>query len=487
MRRRWVAVVGLGAAIGATSACGGNNLAQSPDSVPRVLSATASPNPHNALSADIVFRADQADSARVMYWSGDLTADSTPYTRVSGRQDTIVPLGLRPSTSYRQIVELVGPEGTAHSDTLAFTTEALPDLIQRISVTTTGAGGPGLTLTSVQVGGNTVVALAFDSAGILRWYRQFDGAEPVSGDFKQQPNGNLTLYRGLSFGSQKVAGEYIEFTPAGDSVRSITVAPPRYLDNHELLVTTTGGEERLHFFTYDHRSTDLSPAGIPTTTLLAGHQLLRLRPDGSQEFEWNAWDHVGIDEWIEPPKPDPASPGEPDYDHPNSLGFDLDGNYIVSFRHLGQVMKIDAHTGAIIWRLGGAKNQFTFVNDPLGGFSAQHSARILPDGKLMVYDNGTRHSPPESRAVVYALDLERKTATMMWEFRHVPPIYTPFVGLVQRLSNGNTVIAFAQSGHVTEITPDRSVQWEADVRVDGQPAFCYRLVRIASLYRYSAP
>ena len=51
---------------------------------------------------------------------------------------------------------------------------------------------------------------------------------------------------------------YLEFTPAGDSVRAITVSSPRILDNHELLLSSgPDGQERLHFFEYDHRPTDL--------------------------------------------------------------------------------------------------------------------------------------------------------------------------------------------------------------------------------------
>jgi len=30
------------------------------------------------------------------------------------------------------------------------------------------------------------------------------------------------------------------------------------------------------------------------------------------------------------------------------------------------------------------------------------------------------------------------TATMVWEYRHDPPVFTPFVGTVQRLRSGNT-------------------------------------------------
>jgi hypothetical protein len=357
-----------------------------------------------------------------------------------------------------------------------------------VNLATSGVGGPGLTLTSVQVGGNDVFALALDSAGTIRWYRQFAGTERVGGELKQQPNGSFTLYRGSSTGVEKVPGHFIEFTPAGDSVRAITATPPRYLDNHDLLITTgADGVDRFHFFTYDHRPSDLRSIGGAAEVSLAGHQLVRLRSDGATDFEWNAWDRLTFDEWIEPPRPDPADSTGRDFDHPNSLALDTDGNYIVSWRHLAQVMKIDAETGEVIWRVGGARGEFTFLNDPLGGFSAQHSARLLPNGNLLLYDNGTRHQPPESRAVEYALDTITKTAALVWEFRHVPPIYTSAVGMVQRLQNGNTLVGYGLVGHAAEVGPDGGVTWEADLTVDGQPAFVYRLVRIASLYRYLDP
>ncbi len=68
-----------------------------------------------------------------------------------------------------------------------------------------------------------------------------------------------------------------------------------------------------------------------------------------------------------------------------------------------------------------------------------------------------------------------------------PPIYTPAVGGVQRLKNGNTLVGFGFAGHASEVRPDRSLAWEADVIVDGQPAIVYRLIRITSLYHYQEP
>lgn len=457
----------------------------SASAAPHVLSAEAAPNPHNVLSALVAVSAENADSARVLYLAERGPVDSTPYVLLAGGRGTIATLGLRAETGYRSVVQAAGAAGVAQSDTFSFTTPSLPDPLGRVRIATAGAGGPGLTLAAVPVDSVMVVALAFDSAGAIRWYRRFDGRNAVSGELKQQPNGNFTLYVGASTGSQKARGYYVEFTPAGDSVRAFTVAEPRYVDGHELLVTGAGPDERIHLFTYEHRTTDIRRFGGAPDASLAGHQLVRLRPDGTTEFEWNAWDHLALDDWIEPPQPGYVDP--PDFDHPNSIAFDRDGNYIVSMRHLGQILKIDARSGAVLWRLGGARGDFAFVNDPLNGFSAQHSARVLADGHLLLYDNGTRHRPPESRAVEYALDPAARTATLVWQFRHAPPIWTEFTGSVQRLAGGNTLIAYAWVGHATEARPDGSVAWEADVTIDGAPAVLYRMVRVASLYRPAAP
>jgi Arylsulfotransferase (ASST) len=458
---------------------------EQPSSVaPHVTSAGIAANPNNVLSAVLTFAAERADSARVLFLDQGAIADSTPFEPIVNGSGSIVTLGLRPATSYRNVLEIAGAGGRAASDTLPFTTGQPPDLLRRVSIHTTGNAGPGLTLAALQVGGNDVFAVAFDSEGQIRWYRRFAGNDPVGGELKQQSNGDFTIYRGTSHGSQRVPGSYVELTPAGDSVRAVSQTAPRYVDNHEFWITPgPDGQERFHFFSYDYRSVVLDSGG--SRRPLAGHQLLRLRADGSAEFEWSSWDHFSLKDWIEPrPK---TLPEEFDFDHPNSIDLDEQGNYVVSFRRLSQIVKLDATTAEIRWRLGGRRSDFTILGDPLGGFTFQHSARLLPNDHLLLYDNGGGHTPPESRAVEYALDTTAMTATMVWEFRHHPVIYTPGSGAVQRLRSGNTLIAYGQKGRANEVTPDGEVVWEAEVSVDGKPPSIYRLVRIVSLYRYLTP
>src|SRR5207249_12167490 len=113
--------------------------------------------------------------------------------------------------------------------------------------------------------------------------------------------------------------------------------------------------------------------------------------------------------------------------------------------------RVSAHTetarptSALITRRARRNTRRAIVNAPLGGFSAQHSVRVLDNGNLLQYDNGLRHRPLESRAVEYRLDTDAKTATMVWQYRRVPPVFTTFLGSVQRYQNGNKLIAFIKA------------------------------------------
>jgi hypothetical protein len=258
------------------------------------------------------------------------------------------------------------------------------------------------------------------------------------------------------------------------------------MDDHEIRLTGSGASKKAHYFTFDMRDTDLTSIGGNESVQVAGHQIIREDAAGATEFRWDAWGSIGIDEWVGDDG-SKAYRNPTDFDHPNALSFDQSGNYVVSWRNLDQVADIDSQTGQVLWRVGGTKGEYRFINDPQDGFRKQHSPKILPNGNLLVYDNGTGSNPQESRAVEYKLDHVAKTATMVWEYRHVPAIYTGFVGWVERLENGSTWVAFALAGRVVEVTPSGAVTWEAQLNVNGANAFVYRLIPISSLYSYVAP
>ena len=231
-------------------------------------------------------------------------------------------------------------------------------------------------------------------------------------------------------------------------------------DPHEFIMLPNG---HVLLIAEDSQLLDLSEIveGGKTNVNVVGTHIQELDADKNVVFEWRCWDNFNIRDALNIP----LTGKTVHYVHMNALDVDYDGNLIVSSRHLDEVTKIDRRTGEIIWRLGGANNQFTFVDDP-DQFSHQHHVRVVPSkpGHYTMMDNGNHHSPPYSRAVEYKLDEEQKIATKVWEYRHDPDRYTHWMGSVQRLPSGNTLIGWAHEKlpKVTEVTPQGSIVYEGD-------------------------
>jgi hypothetical protein len=213
---------------------------------------------------------------------------------------------------------------------------------------------------------------------------------------------------------------------------------------------------------YEWREMDLShhPGGIPKVSVYGNHVQV-LDENDSVVFEWKCWDHFELEDSYE------FIPGRGWLDpvHMNSTAIDFDGNIVISSRNLSECTKINRTTGEIMWRLGGKNNEFEFINDE-DSIWFQHDFRPVP-GKpnyYTLYDNGNRRVPRYSRAVEFYLDTGNMTAEKVWEYRHTPDRYSYWLGNVQRLPNGNTLINWGDTPlpKVTEVTPEGQVVYEAD-------------------------
>jgi hypothetical protein len=144
---------------------------------------------------------------------------------------------------------------------------------------------------------------------------------------------------------------------------------------------------------------------------------------------------------------DGEAPSE-DWTHANSIWVTDDGSYIVSIRHLNQVIAIAPDLQTVLWRLGGPNSDFIFP-DPSDQFYFQHSAKIMPNGNLLLFDNGNVRPEAEggqySRALELELDLANMEARKVWEYRSTPDLYASCCSSVQRLENGNTVMVFGRN------------------------------------------
>ncbi|PKL84572.1 MAG: hypothetical protein CVV22_12255, partial [Ignavibacteriae bacterium HGW-Ignavibacteriae-1] len=255
--------------------------------------------------------------------------------------------------------------------------------------------------------------------------------------------------------------------------------PPQYrLDFHDIIVLKNGNYLLL---CTEEKVTDLSNEveGGFADAILIYNIIVETNSAGTIFWEWKSSEHMDISDATEGVN---LKNKVIDLVHINSLFEDEDGNILVSIRHFDEISLIKKSTGNFIWRMGGSKskrNQFQFVNDDINGFygfSHQHTASFLPNGNLLLYDNGNLKSPQYSRAVEYAIDDISMTATKVWEYRYSPDVYQHFMGGVERLPNGNTLINWG-GGKITEVKPDKTIAFEITY-YDG---YVYRAYKVSSI------
>ena len=264
-------------------------------------------------------------------------------------------------------------------------------------------------------------------------------------DFKMQPDGRLTYFDFAARCFYALNANYAV-------VDSFRCGNGYSTDGHDLLLLPNG---HAVLMSYDPEIVDLSQVvkgGLPNATVI-GLIIQELDQDKNVVFQWRSWDHFQITDVVDHSLSNPVV----DYVHGNSIDVDPDGNFILSCRHMNEVTKIDRSTGDILWRLGGKNNEFSFINDPIL-FSHQHAVRRLPNGHIVMFDNGNFRLPLFSRAVEYAVDESLKSATLVWQYRLDPDVFGPAFGYVQRFSNGNTLICWgATTPTLTEVAPDGSI------------------------------
>ena len=339
------------------------------------------------------------------------------------------------------------PGGFAATSALqsAALADSLPPDFPHIRAAVHGTPTPGrLFLGNIAFGGPRLPTylMILENDGSPFFYRKLAG---VGLDFKMQPDGPLTYF-------DAVAGGFYALNARYAVVDSFRCGNGYSTDGHDLLLLPNG---HAVLMSYDPEIVDLSliaRGGMQDATVI-GLIIQELDREKNVVFQWRSWDHFQITDIVS----HSLTGALVDYVHGNSIDVDPEGNFILSSRHMNEVTKISRVTGEILWRLGGKNNQFTFVNDPIL-FSHQHAVRRLPNGHIVLFDNGNFRLPLFSRAVEYAIDEAQKTATLVWQYRLNPDVFGAALGYVQRFSNGNTLIAWgATTPTLTEVAADGTI------------------------------
>ena len=177
--------------------------------------------------------------------------------------------------------------------------------------------------------------------------------------------------------------------------------------------------------------------------LMWGDLVREITPAGELVREWRSWEHLRFDEDVICPLE-----SHKEWTHANSLEVLGNGDWLISFRLTSTVCIVDGATGEIKWKWGPEH------------LSHQHNAQQLPNGNILIFDNGChrRRGPSFSKIV----EVDPETREIVWSYANptLLAFYSFMVSGCERLPNGNTLVTEGASGRLFEVTPDHEVIWE---------------------------
>ena len=163
---------------------------------------------------------------------------------------------------------------------------------------------------------------------------------------------------------------------------------------------------------------------------------------GATVREWSMWQPLD-------PEQDAICPLEERHQwlHQNALNLTPDGDLLVSFRQIDTVGIVSRETGQYIWKWGP------------GEISHQHHPTYLPNGRVLLFDNGPHRGGATHSRVI---EVDPESGRIAWEYLGTPSIsfYSYHISGAERQPNGNTLICEGAPGRLFEVTPDGEVVWE---------------------------
>jgi hypothetical protein len=263
---------------------------------------------------------------------------------------------------------------------------------------------------------------------------------------------------------------WVELDPLGNVTRTFGCAgdlPSRF---HDLIAEADGA----YWVLCDEiRTMDLTSVGGLAGARVTGTVVQHVSAAGVLLFQWTPFDHFAITDVDSVSR----AGANVNWTHGNALDLDTDGNLLVSFRSLSEITKIDARSGAVLWRMGGLRNQFSFLDAPTQPFARQHGLRVTGPGRLLLLDN--LGDPAGSQAERYAYSDDLRAARLVASYGSTPAVTAQLGGTTQELAGARVLVSYGDGRRVQEYDASGRVVWQ----IEGDPGYVFRAQRIRSLYR----
>lgn len=377
----------------------------------------------------------------------------------------IVDQGINFGESYQWRVRAVEDDIPQEWSVLSgFTTKFIP-LTYELDIQTQYGETPPQPGVTVFNHCNSVVGFDLDGNQVL-----FVETQARVGDVKIIPGGRLLHVGGSRAWILNFAGEVLWASPDSNDLRV-----------HHCASIMPNGNVMLLLREYR----DITQDGV--TREWQGDRIVEMEIDTNEiVWEWSTFDNYTTDDY------DVFQTNHwNDWTHVNNAHYEpADNSVYISCRHLSRITRIDYDTKEIVYNLGMdmPSGDVTVGNDL---FSYQHSPQLLPNGNLVLFDNGNRRGGQpagNSNGQTFAIEIELsgsplEDAEIVWSWE--TPVYCPSTGDADRLENGNTLVTSTQLSAVYEVDQAGDMAWQLDMLATEACAGLrpgYRATRVANLY-----
>lgn len=410
-------------------------------------------NPDNVLSCFVRWATDVPATSRVEFGPGApvrfAVGDDEPTT-----DHEVLVFGMRANERYDLLAISATPDGAeAVSDELVFDAGAPPFEGARFELThhDPQRAQPGWTLTNLVLGATLAptIAVILDEEAYPIWYHRM-GDEVGSGDVEVSLVGDDRILMGGGVAAYN-APRLVDL--AG---RVLWEGPQQ----PEGLFAEGGWH---HSF---RRTADDTFLGLRYAFdgLQLYDRVSEIDEDGETIWSWRSIEHGDV-------------LGD-DYPHGNNamLGHGGDTLYYSS-RYTSSLLKLDRESGDVLWQLGEGRDFAYEGEHDTPWFLQAHARQVLPDGNVLLYDNGVVEDREWSRVVEYALDEDTMTATIAWEYPGEladDEWFTFAWGDADRQDNGNTLVCAGtlvgrqSQSRLFEVTPEGDKVWQVLLAVNDE-------------------
>jgi outer membrane protein assembly factor BamB len=216
--------------------------------------------------------------------------------------------------------------------------------------------------------------------------------------------------------------------------------------HHEIILNS---KNEIVTLCVEDKIVDLSTKGGLVKDTVRGDGILVLDRQGRKLWKWTVFDE------LDPLMDKKILQTKKDWMHANSLSFDKDGNYLVSFYNNGQIWKVNANTGKVIWKFG--KNG-DFEMPAGSNFDQAHAVHVNNMGWIQFFDNGTNFRLSRSMAVT--LDETAKKAQVIFNTLLPPPLFTDRMGSSYLVGDTNLLLCSSKSKTVVLSNFNGNLIWQ---------------------------